>query len=75
MKTMMKIGAFVISIAILFPISSSHAGNPQECRAGFRACLAENYPESECQAGYYYCLYGYQPAKSAATPLVDGRRD
>lgn len=75
MKTVMKIGAFVISIATLFPISSSHAGTPQECRAEFRACLAANYPENECQDGYYYCLYGYLPVKSAAIPFVDGRRD
>ena len=75
MKTMMKVGALVVCIAALSPISSSHAGTQQECRAEFWECVAANFPTGECQDAYYYCLYGYLPAKSATLPLVDGRRD
>jgi hypothetical protein len=75
MKTMMKAGALVVCIAALSPISDSQAGTPQECRAAYRECIAANFPAQECEDGYYYCLYGYLPVKSAALPLVDGRRD
>lgn len=75
MKTMMKIAAFVISIAALSPVSNSYAGTPQECRAAYRECIAANFPAYECEDGYYYCLYGYLPVKSTAILLVDGRRD
>lgn len=75
MKTVMKTAAFVISIAALSPVSNSYAGSPQECRAEFWECIAANFPNGECQDAYYYCLYGYLPAKSAAIPFVDGRRD
>lgn len=75
MKTMMKVGALVVCIAALSPISSSHAGNLQECRAAYRECIAANFPVYECEDGYYYCLYGYLPVKSAALMGVDGPRD
>ena len=75
MKTTMKTSVIMISIAMLFSISSGNAETPRECRAAYRACLADGYPANECEDGYYYCLYGYLPVKSAATPVADRRRD
>ena len=75
MKTMMKIGAVVIAIAAMSPVSNSYAGTVQECRAEFHECIAANFPNGDCQDAFYYCLYGYLPVKSTAILLVDGRRD
>lgn len=77
MKVIIKTSLFAISIAMLFSIPNSYAVSPRECREEFHACLAANFPNGngECQDAYYYCLYGYLPAKSAATPVADRRRD
>ncbi len=70
MNTVLKTGALVIAIAMLFalPGGNANAATHRYCFQQFQACIASGGDEWQCEVEYYACRGMQIPVKSPTMP-------